>query len=242
LQPVEVAKFLEKEMVANRKVVGNRVYAPNWFRAELSMVEFRQFEPILQQLEREIASDLNRQASSHHYILLGAITVELLASATLRKGDVLATAELRDTPLAAASTGLLEQAVPASDLAPALAPTPGQTVVMPANAGVAAAPAATAPTTTTPPLLIFRDEQGVEQRIRMPAGHLTVGRSLENDIVLDGLSVSREHARLTYATELVIEDLASRNGTFVNNQRITSQAVKPGDRVRLGAAHLTIEP
>ncbi|MGI8915979.1 MAG: FhaA domain-containing protein [Chloroflexota bacterium] len=226
LQPVEIARALAKELVINRRVGVGRVYAPNWFRAQLSEADFRQCEPFLLQLQREIAQDLIRQAQRRKYEFVGAVSVELLADANLRRGDILASAEIRgDEP--AQQSGALEEAP--------LARTSVFPVVRPADS-VASVPASSAISLT------IRDDRGVEQRLQMVGEELKFGRGLENDVVLDSLSVSREHARLLRADGLFIEDLGSRNGTFVNGQRIQRARVGPGDRIRLGATELRIDP
>lgn len=218
LQPVEVARALEKELVARRRVGIDRVYGPNWFRAELSEEDFAQFEPFLLRLQQEIGEDLIRTAQRRGYVLVGEVTVELLANADLRRGDILALAEIRETPRPAAPA--------------AAGPRPIRTAMLPTVAPVAA-DAVT---------LVVRDEQGGEQRVRMDGPEVRVGRGLDNDIVLDSLSVSREHARFLRDGGLVVEDLGSRNGTFVNGERVQRAQIAPGDTVRLGTAEVTIEP
>lgn len=63
-----------------------------------------------------------------------------------------------------------------------------------------------------------------------------IGRGIDNHIVVSEADVSRYHARLVVRVEgLLIEDLDSKNGTFVNNQRmIKTQTITGGDRIRLG--------
>jgi hypothetical protein len=224
LQPVEIARALARELVANRRVGIGRIYAPNWFRAQLSEQDFRQCEPFLLQLEREIAQDLIHQAQRRKYDFVGAVTVELLADASLRQGDILASAEIRETDPAQRPGGQSE---------PSLARTSVFPVVVP--------PQATADDLAAIDLVI-RDERGVEQHLQMVGRELRFGRGLDNDVVLDSLSVSREHARLLQADGLYVEDLGSRNGTFVNGHRVQRARVVPGDRVRLGATELRIAP
>lgn len=65
---------------------------------------------------------------------------------------------------------------------------------------------------------------------------ITIGRGADNDIVVDDPEVSRHHARLTRrGHDWILEDLGSRNGTFVNGQRISGPVVlTPGMQVGLG--------
>ena len=64
----------------------------------------------------------------------------------------------------------------------------------------------------------------------------TLGRALDNDIVLESSDVSRHHARLEFVDDdLRLVDLDSTNGTRVNGQRVTSRsAVNPGDEISFG--------
>ena len=56
---------------------------------------------------------------------------------------------------------------------------------------------------------------------------LSVGRGSDNDVVLGSKEVSRNHAQLTVLNgQLYVKDLASSNGTFINDERITANEVK----------------
>lgn len=69
----------------------------------------------------------------------------------------------------------------------------------------------------------------------------TIGRRSGNDIVLDGWSVSAAHAVLIQdGTNVVVEDLRSRNGTFVNGARIERGQLKDGCEVRIADFTLTL--
>ncbi len=62
-----------------------------------------------------------------------------------------------------------------------------------------------------------------------------IGRAAGSDIELAADSVSSRHARLEETGEgWRLTDLQSTNGTFVNDQRVDSVGLKPGDRVRFG--------
>jgi pSer/pThr/pTyr-binding forkhead associated (FHA) protein len=65
---------------------------------------------------------------------------------------------------------------------------------------------------------------------------VTVGRGRDADLVLADELVSRRHARLTPSgAGAVVEDLGSRNGTFVNGEGIHGPSrLEPGDQLQLG--------
>jgi serine phosphatase RsbU (regulator of sigma subunit) len=71
---------------------------------------------------------------------------------------------------------------------------------------------------------------------------VTVGRSSTADLALSDPFLSRHHARLTRRNEqLLVEDLGSRNGTFVNDLPVQGlTAVKPGDVIRLSASSISL--
>ncbi|MEO5617721.1 MAG: FHA domain-containing protein [Candidatus Eisenbacteria bacterium] len=84
--------------------------------------------------------------------------------------------------------------------------------------------------------LVIRISGTAPWEVELEGKESTVGRSPDCDIVLDEDGVSREHARfLMGGGRVVVEDLESRNGTFVNEERVERRALRTGDRVRLGA-------
>jgi DNA-binding winged helix-turn-helix (wHTH) protein len=79
------------------------------------------------------------------------------------------------------------------------------------------------------------------REIQLSEGENILGRDRESVVWLDSSTVSRRHARLTIAgDQAVIEDLASRNGTWVAGRRIESPtALADRDEVKLGSVVLT---
>lgn len=65
---------------------------------------------------------------------------------------------------------------------------------------------------------------------------LVIGRSMDVEISIDGVGVSRRHARIDRTTEgdFTVTDLDSSNGTFVNDRRVNHALLREGDRVRIG--------
>src|SRR5258708_37086468 len=71
---------------------------------------------------------------------------------------------------------------------------------------------------------------------------VTIGRSVENWIKLDGEAVSRKHASLdVIGSRFVLRDLSS-NGTYINDKRLTEPTELPdGDKVRIGSHELVFK-
>jgi len=68
---------------------------------------------------------------------------------------------------------------------------------------------------------------------------ITIGRKPDNDIQIDNLAVSGQHAAIiTILNDSFLEDLDSTNGTFVNGKLIKKHALKNGDVVSIGKHEL----
>ena len=75
----------------------------------------------------------------------------------------------------------------------------------------------------------------------LPLGETTVGRHPSRDIALDDITVSREHCRLLLNEDgLELQDAGSTNGSYVNDHRVESTSLMPGDRLLIGKFHLVV--
>ena len=71
---------------------------------------------------------------------------------------------------------------------------------------------------------------------------LLVGRSTYCDIVLSDSTVSRRHARLISRDgSWILQDLDSKNGSYLNGHRVGRSELRPGDRLFLGEAALRVD-
>ncbi len=83
------------------------------------------------------------------------------------------------------------------------------------------------------------DSSGQRYPVRADAA-TTMGRALDNDIVVNHASVSRHHASIEPDNgKYQIKDLNSQNGTFVGERRVTQTSIADGDAIRLGQAPFT---
>ncbi len=63
----------------------------------------------------------------------------------------------------------------------------------------------------------------------------SIGRSSSNKIILDDITVSREHALIKFRNKIPqINDLNSTNGVYINNQLIKEKNLKSGDKIQIG--------
>lgn len=100
---------------------------------------------------------------------------------------------------------------------------------------------------SAPAKLILTLHDGQDQEFALTTGDITLGRAAINDIIISfgnvaDPKVSRSHARLEYTEEsYTLVDLNSSNGTYVNDERIESAVLAPGDLINIGDSTLRFE-
>src|SRR6266849_2260825 len=85
-----------------------------------------------------------------------------------------------------------------------------------------------------PKLSLMFDDKLVKE---VPVGNrpVTIGRAPDNDLSVDNLAISNYHAKIYFeAGRMVVEDLNSLNGTFVNDLRVERATLHDGDKVHVG--------
>ena len=79
----------------------------------------------------------------------------------------------------------------------------------------------------------------VIQEYNLDTEVLSIGRNIDNDIHIDNLATSSNHAKvLTILNDSFIEDLDSTNGTFIGNNKISNHALQNGDSIIIGKHEL----
>ncbi|GIW13000.1 MAG: hypothetical protein KatS3mg062_0439 [Tepidiforma sp.] len=110
-------------------------------------------------------------------------------------------------------------------------------------------PASPAVPSTTRDTVRLRRLHGLRLRFadgrRAPLTHtpFLLGRGPDCDVVIPDLAVSRHHAEIRHRSDggLELRDLGSRNGTFLNGERIAAAPLEPGDVLSLARVSLTLE-
>lgn len=85
--------------------------------------------------------------------------------------------------------------------------------------------------------LIVLSGRSVGKMFKVPIGEVKLGRSLDSDIRLEDEGVSRLHARMQRDEDgsVVLHDLDSTNGTYVNGHKIGQSKLTDGDRIQVGS-------
>ncbi|WP_375739090.1 FHA domain-containing protein [Pseudomonas boanensis] len=72
-------------------------------------------------------------------------------------------------------------------------------------------------------------------------GSMTFGRSVKCELVFSDLELSRRHCEFFLKDDVLeVKDLASANGVFVNQQKVSTAVLQPGDQVRMGSVTLLV--
>ena len=80
------------------------------------------------------------------------------------------------------------------------------------------------------------------EEIPLRGGENVIGRDPRDAVVIHAPHVSRHHAKLTIAgTTVTLEDLGSKNGTYVGTQRVTGAVeIQPGDEILIGTTRMRL--
>ncbi|MFQ6058844.1 MAG: FhaA domain-containing protein [Anaerolineae bacterium] len=210
LQPVEIAKELGKAMEDNQTIGAGKVFAPNVYRAFLHPDNFDDFVPFKTALEEELAAYLADLAEGRGFAFVGKPRVTLQPDETVRRNGLRIEAHLADAVGMALEGPLqLTQALRVEEVREAMAAAERFVLLT----------------------------EGREIPLDRP--RLTLGRSLDNDIILEDRSVSRHHALLVRRYgRYTLHDLDSANGTLVNGQPISQCLLRDGDVIALGDVEL----
>jgi len=77
------------------------------------------------------------------------------------------------------------------------------------------------------------------KRVSLAQAPISIGRTAENDVVVNDPTVSGRHCRIVWEQgQYKLEDLGSTNGTFVNGLQVENAFLNPGDTITVGSARI----
>ena len=227
IHPVEIAKGLTKQMDEGRMVSISRTYAPNDFTVHLSKEDTESIQAYQASLRDELIQYASTHAENKNYHLMTPPRIRFETEETLRFGEFGVTAKLTG------GDGPREKGAPQD--------TSGQTRIFrtedtgdEVEQGTAAISADEARRHGLA-LEIVELALGDETHPLEGHGPWGVGRSQENDIVINDPNVSRRHARISRSDNgFVVEDLGSTNGTLLDGAPIDREMIEGGDELTFG--------
>jgi hypothetical protein len=228
IHPVEIAKGLTKQMDEGRMVSISRTYAPNDFTVHLSKEDTESIRAYQASLKDELIQYASTHAENKNYHLMTPPRIRFEIEDTLRFGEFGVTAKLTG------GDGPREKGAPQD--------TSGQTRIFrteESSGGEIDQSTATISADEARRHGLAREivevVLGDEKHQLEGRGPWSVGRSQENDIVINDPNVSRRHARISRADNgFVVEDLGSTNGTLLDGAPIDRERIEGGDELTFG--------
>jgi FHA domain/zinc-ribbon domain len=90
-------------------------------------------------------------------------------------------------------------------------------------------------------VLVIRSGDLTGSRFTLSKDITQIGRHQDSDILLDDITVSRRHAEiLKTSNSLLVRDLGSLNGTYVNQSRVDEFVLKHGDELQVGKYRMVL--
>jgi hypothetical protein len=245
LRPIQVQRRLERAMESQRIRDANRTIVPHRLVVRLSPPDLTSLRAASPTLAADLADAALAFARAHAYTLLDRPTVTLRGDSDVAPGavevDVLdgrGTAAASAGHAAAGDPNAVDHPVfPAAGWSPrpvaGADPGPGPEVT-----AVFVVPGAEGPRATIREIRPDRSSR----TFAFEGRPLTIGRGPDNGLVVRDGRASRHHARIDVRRgSLVLTDLGSTNGSWVNDRRVESIALGEGDQVRIGLTTLIIE-
>ena len=220
LQPIDLARAIQRYAQDNRHVTEDGVVVPNVYHLAISSRDADRLSTYGEQLAAELAGVVERTAAEKDWRLRGAAQVDI-DTGDVRAGQYELTGRVKAGPRPEPSPPRAAPA-PAAPAPARPSPAGSDTVVVSRSGGT--------------PQLHGPDGQVVDLR----AGRHTIGRLADCDLRLDDTTVSREHAAVVRRGETWwILDLGSTNGTRVNGVAAAEHPLSDGDRIQVGEVDVT---
>jgi small nuclear ribonucleoprotein (snRNP)-like protein len=218
IQPAEIGRKLERALLSNQVTSVDSTLVPNDYRVAMNPQDMVVFADYVTALCRQMESWLTELAAERSFTLIDRMRVQINGDSGIPRRVIQVTAAIADRPDFDHSE---QEAIQRTEVYRVIKETSGM-----------------------PPMrLRFASGPFVGEEMILRKPFTTIGRALDNDVVLESSEVSRYHARLEYTDgQMRLVDLNSTNGTRVNGKAIRVHAVGPGDEVLLGTLSVRVLP
>jgi hypothetical protein len=223
IQPVSLAKRIERAMDTNKSYRDAGVIVPNHSDLHLHPNDFAAFSSYRSSLEDDLAHGVIARARHERYSLVARPRVQLIADESIRRGEIRVAANVVDE-----RGDRLQEA--------AKMPASSDTVVFDRPSG------ADAPDSARRAYLLVSTRGSRPVQFDLGGALIGIGRASDNDVIVDDPMVSRHHCQLKLQHGAYsFADLGSRNGSTVNGQPVSQIALGPGDRIRVGDTEIEFQ-
>jgi hypothetical protein len=222
IQPVSLAKRIERAMDTNKTYADVGVIVPNQYDLHLHPSDFAAFASYRSSLEDDLGHGVLARARHERYTLVARPRVQLIADEAIRRGEIRVAANvvdergdrLRDAGAVAASSDTM----------------------------IFDRPAAGSPDSARRAYLLVSTRGSRPVQFDLGGPLIGIGRASDNDVIVDDPMVSRHHCQLKLQHGAYsFTDLGSRNGSTVNGQSVSQVALGPGDVIRVGDTEIEFQ-
>jgi hypothetical protein len=222
IQPVSLAKRIERAMDTNKTYGDAGVIVPNQYDLHLHPSDFAAFASYRSSLEDDLAHGVLARARHERYTLVARPRVELIADESVRRGEIRVAANVVD-----------ERGSRMRDPGPQIASS---------DTMVFDRPTAASPDSARRAYLLVSTRGSRPVQFDLGGPVIGVGRASDNDVIVDDPMVSRHHCQLKLEHGAYsFTDLGSRNGSTVNGQQVSTVALGPGDVIRVGDTEIEFQ-
>ena len=222
IQPVSLAKRIERAMDTNKTYADVGVIVPNQYDLHLHPLDFAAFSSYRSSLEDDLAHGVISRARHERYTLVARPRVQILPDEGTRRGEIRVAANVVDE-----RGDRLREAQPI--------PHASDTMVFDR-------PPADAPDSARRAYLLVSTRGSRPVQFDLGGPLIGIGRASDNDVIVDDPMVSRHHCQLKLQHGAYgFADLGSRNGSTVNGQPVSQIALGPGDVIRIGDTEIEFQ-
>jgi len=222
IQPVSLAKRIERAMDTNKTYGDVGVIVPNQYDLHLHPSDFAAFSSYRSSLEDDLAHGVLARARHERYTLVARPVVRILSDEGSRRGEIRVAANVVDE-----RGDRLRDATPMAG---------SDTIVFERPKG------ADAPDSAKRAYLLVSTRGSRPVQFDLGGSLIGIGRASDNDVIVDDPMVSRHHCQLKLQHGAYgFADLGSRNGSTVNGQPVSQIALGPGDVIRVGDTEIEFQ-